>query len=739
MANQPTDPAWPPGDSIQFDDMFDKLLLLKRDHFPQHTATDDADPFIQLLRFVAALGDHSVGRLNRVLKQLDPKTATNRRALIALMEVVNRPLLEAQPARGYIYARVTTPLAADTTVFPVGTRIAQVGSTDPNFTIDEAVTTNVDIDFDLWYDNGVPTQISPLTASFTLAAVGSSIIIGFDPLAFDGLTVALATPAAGAVTFSAEYSNNEWARPQAVIVSGANLKFRLDDYLHDAEVGAVTDGLELVVRHTPTGVEEVISTASFLGKSAATTSYLGQAVPSTSPSDYLVYAAWRPIPMARASADPTGQMLAGCEIEYDISALFSDTDWWHKHETYSYAFRFRAIAGATLPDIVKFSAIANDGDHYAVTRMTQGYRPDQSIGTTTGEAFDFVPVPSEPLSEPVHDPEITLDVGGETYFVVDDFSNSGSTSKHAIFREDVDDGYGIMFGDGAIGKLPSPGSTIKITYRTGSLEPGDLDAGAELRFIGGPGTVANPTLPRGTFGYEAKEANDASSAKRFRQEVIPQLALRAESVITADEIVTAMSGGAPNRATFETEDGRLPFSRAAYSVTAVGDRQYRIVVVGPESDASGDILPDDLVEAAEWLNGKEVGVEIIGGHGPNNTQALLTAFTQRRLLPTVTITSARHEGKRGIADQIIRGFFKPHSRDEDEAFRWSFGGQVPIAVLFGLLWDGIPRDPADTISISVIDGSTALGIGDSIDLTEFELPVLDSSYIDTVNIVLVTP
>ena len=78
MASQPTDPRWPPGDNVDFDAVLDRMLVLKGLHFPQHTARDQADPFIQLLRLEAAMGQHAFGRMNHALLQLSPSTATAR-------------------------------------------------------------------------------------------------------------------------------------------------------------------------------------------------------------------------------------------------------------------------------------------------------------------------------------------------------------------------------------------------------------------------------------------------------------------------------------------------------------------------------------------------------------------------------------------------------------------------------------------------------------------------------------
>lgn len=109
----------------------------------------------------------------------------------------------------------------------------------------------------------------------------------------------------------------------------------------------------------------------------------------------------------------------------------------------------------------------------------------------------------------------------------------------------------------------------------------------------------------------------------------------------------------------------------------------------------------------------------------------------RVLLPTITITISGQIGIREQIDQINRAFFQPHSRDEDGKYRWEFGGKVPIAVLFALIWAAVPD--RQNLNISVADGLTTLDVGSTVDLTTFELPTLDPTYDPLVNIILVDP
>lgn len=735
MAEQPTDPRWPASDDIDFDSVLNRLMELKRRYFPEHTARDLSDPLIQILRYIAALGQHALQRANHALKQLNPKTATSRRALIALLEIVNRPLLTMAPARGKVYAKLAVSPTISTVMIEKGSRIIQPGTTDPIYTVDEDVSTGTTVAFSMWFWDSSLDTISVVTFGVAQAFdAGDAWIIGFDGLQFDAITVTLAAPHGAAQTYCLEYYNEEWGSPNSITNLVTQLRFSLMDYLHadSVSVDAIA-GLSVIVKYKPTNTTETVNVEVYSGTViVAITSLLGQTSPSTSASDYEVIATWRPVPNP---TDGTTGFTASGTISFSIADLRSETDWWEENASYGYALRMRNASGTGLPDNITTTSIAlgTSGSYYATASITQGYISTYTLGQTDGTTFQLVPLTSKPIQEPVEDPAVTIEVAGDTdWSIVDDFSNSGSSSKHAILREDVDDGWGVMFGDGTIGVLPDAGSAVRITHRSGSIQPGDLDSGTSIKAVSSSGLVKSWVLPRALTGYTAEECTTAEDVLRFRTNIVPQLALRAESVVTPDEITTALSGGAPNRATFETSDGRKPFSRALYTLEGAGNRQYRVVVVGDVDDEDGAVASADLTEAEEWLNGTEIGVQIVGGHGPQNTEAIVGAFTSRTLKPTIGITISSVTGVREQADQIVRLLMKPHATDDDGNWCWDFGGSVPIAVLFGKLWNGIPN--RTLITISVTDGVATYGIGDSVDLENTELPVLDPTYDSAVDI-----
>lgn len=742
MAEVPDDPRWPPGDAVDFDDIKARLLALKTQHYPEHTARDDSDPYIQILNLMSAMGQHVMGRVNHALLQLSPKTATSRKALVSILEVVNRPLVPITPSRGPWYARVTGAAGVGDVLCDTSQRIAPPSVLDPIFTVDEEIVYPDSIIPRLGLDD---VSADTFSGSVTYpqsrsVSEGDSLQIDIDTLAFNGFTIASALAfGVNDASISLEYRNEEYGPVDSVTNLGATLRFKLNEYLHSDSALVDPVDLTVTIRHRPTSVSadaQVELTGSDL---TVTISFLGQSVPSTSISDYEVFAEWRPIPNP---IDTTEALSQDGSYTWDIADLFSEDDLWADESgTGKYAVRLRLVdlGSNTDPQAITVDSLVlhEDGNVYAIGGLTQGIRSRVSLGQTDGTSFQFLGFPSDPIVEPVADPAVVVEVGTDTEWIsVSDFSNSDSTSKHAVVKEDPDDGWGIVFGDGSVGELPDSGESVKITYRTGSSLPGDLDPNSSIRSVGGPNLLDEWTIFRGTIGFKVQEASTRESALRFRFSILPQLALRAESAITEAEIVQALTGGAENRATFKTSDGRAPFSRALFTLEGAGSRQYRVVVVGDESDDEAIPSSADLTEAEEWLNGTTVGIQVIGGHGPNNTEGIVSSYSPRFIIPTITITIPNIRGVRDQAEEIIRQFFKPHARDSNtEEFLWDFGGDVPMALLFGKLWDGIQG--RTLITISATDGVTTYGIGDSVELLTTELPALDSSFDPATDIILV--
>jgi len=737
MASQINDPRWPPGSDVDFDSILSRLIELKILNFPNHTARDSADPLIQVLRLIAALGQNALQRANHALNQLDPKTATSRRALISLMEIVNRPLRPMVPSRGFVYGKLKGAPTPNTIFISKGVKFIQPNMQDPIFSADRDVSSGSSVNFLMWvYDASDDSVTSMPFGSSKTFDVGDSLIVGFDTLIFDELQVSITIDPLPNTVFVPEYYNEEWGTADTISSNSTEVHHYLDTYLNLTSMASPDhlSGAKVIVKHKPSNTVEVSTVDIHMGRPRVITTWMGQVSPSTSTNDYEVLSIWRPIPGGVGVYD----FGSSFHFAMSVSDVFSSSNWWANHPEFGMAIRFRHVDGGTLPDTLEIDTVTNPSDFYAMAPITQGVLKRIVIGSTNGEPWQHIPIASAPIEEPIEDPKIRVVVGNDSdWFVVDDFSASGPTSKHVIFREDSDQGWGIVFGDGSVGRLPNGGQSVVVEYRTGSEQPGDIEAISSITALNASGVTRDFVLPRPTSGWQSPEASSRESAVAFRNSVIPQLALRSESVVTPKEIVAALTGGAPGRATFETIDGRRPFSRGRYSLDGVGSRQYRVVVVGDRNDINGSVSAPDLTEAEKWLNGEEIGIEIVGGHGPQNTEAVVQSFIAVPMKPVVNVVISEVSGVRRQVESVIRRFFQPHSTDDQGAYRFNFGNNIPVAILFGLLWDALPGRVL--ITVTVDDGTTTHSLGDSIPLSGFELPILDPSFNPEIDITVSTP
>jgi hypothetical protein len=733
MARPVSSIQWPPGSGASFDDIFDAMTALKQRHYSQHTARDAADPFVQLQMHVAALAQNERAAVNRALANLDIGRVSTRRGLLTLSRLASRPLRPLVPARGTVLAKLKSTPVAEQILVTAGQRIAPVGYTDPVFSVDEDITVPLTTSVAVSHWDASAETLTSLSAPFTASVdVGDAIEFGLETLAFDSLNLDLGTPFANnSATVSWEFQSSDAGRPTAVVDNATQIRFNLSDFLLGATATAV--GLSVTVSCTATGVAATAAVELDGAVPVINTPLLGQTVVDTSVDAYSVTAEWRPIP---ARTDGTTTLSADGSISFNINDVFgTDRAWWAADGFFRIRARLVADGSMTAPLSLVITSVSVNGDYYVTPKITQGVRTQLTLAPADGTAFQHIPLSVTPIEEPLSDTSADVKVNGVDWRVVSDFSRSDSEAEHAVLRETPVTGWNLVFGNGELGVLPTQGSSVVITIRTGSVQAGNLNADTAIRAIGGLNLLEAWTLFAGTSGYAPAEASTRASAMQVRESAVFQLALRQDSVVNRFEIETALSGGAPNRATFATADGRRPFSRAKWTTESAGVRQYRVIVVGLEDDSDGATSAADRTAAATWLNGTVVGTETVGGYGPMNTEAIVSEFVPRRMTPTISITVADAVGVRGLIDEIVREFFKPHARNADGTFRWTFGGKVPVAVLFGEIWGKVST--RTNLSVSVSDGTTSFTTGDSVTLGVCELPALSSNYDSLVNITVV--
>lgn len=122
---------------------------------------------------------------------------------------------------------------------------------------------------------------------------------------------------------------------------------------------------------------------------------------------------------------------------------------------------------------------------YAVT--------EETLGSSEGEASQVFYAAKTGVLWQSETVEIN-DGGWEAWTRVTDFIDSIASSKHYKIAEGSDGSYYIMFGDGVNGKIPPSGSNnIRISYRVGGGEIGNVAAGTVIELVNDVQYIASIT------------------------------------------------------------------------------------------------------------------------------------------------------------------------------------------------------------------------------------------------------
>lgn len=132
---------------------------------------------------------------------------------------------------------------------------------------------------------------------------------------------------------------------------------------------------------------------------------------------------------------------------------------------------------------------------------------DELLGTSDGSANQIFAVahpglilrPPGPAPQASRDLILVTQLGTaiDAWTLRDTLAFSESGQKDYTVQIDQDDGATVMFGDGVFGAIPPQGTLIRVTYRVGGGQVGNVPAGAITTIVGAPqlallgGTVTN--------------------------------------------------------------------------------------------------------------------------------------------------------------------------------------------------------------------------------------------------------
>lgn len=138
---------------------------------------------------------------------------------------------------------------------------------------------------------------------------------------------------------------------------------------------------------------------------------------------------------------------------------------------------------------------------------------------------------------PVLFDSVSVTVDGQTWNLVDFFSDSKNRPEYRVEFDSLWTGY-VMFGNGAAGRVPSLGSQIQVTYRTGGGTRGNVITGfiTGQRGVDVPGfnfsvAVTFRNYTKGDFGYDGDTIDDI-------RRKLPRFAKTQDRAVTGEDYKT---------------------------------------------------------------------------------------------------------------------------------------------------------------------------------------------------------
>lgn len=669
-----------------YPELLEDLMQYMRTACPEITDEDPAEPFVQLLRANALMGHLNNVLLDLVARERFIGTLTLRESIRNHLSLIDYKLKQATPATVDILIQLSILFAsAQTPLFAAGATVATVETGNAKAIVyqslaDFNITQRTDLlsacfafDGVAYTDHTAAANSSGFTPAWGIPGLGDLLYFGHTDVMWDLLHLTMTTPLPGYIG-AWEYFDGSVNSgvPDAVTNNGANLTFDVTSFLGTAN----RTGARIRVSCTATGVyEDCISTWNGTTNQITTTALLGQTVPSSATSAYVLTADWQELP---GVVDGTASLSATGDVTYVLPQ--SVLRKWQKtivNGVNAFWVRFRVIVAAVGTPVIGAATITA-GHQYVLMSMTQGVsQADSPLGSSNGQASQSFQLQQYPV---IDDPNLIVyvtEAGVESAWTrVTDFISSGRTDS--VYTVDFDDNgiATVTFGDSVNGKIPSAGTNnLRATYRTMDDQNGGV--GQNLITVNKSGMpYANTvTNPRAAVGWSVREGSTDADIARLK--IAGPASLRTRNrALTADDVATLTLG-------FVAADGSKPFVRALAIEESFGPKTVEVVVVG-----SGGVgaTASQLAALQDYFNGNSVtGVK---GVLVQNNQVIPTNFVPR----TVNVAATVFGGNIAKIKTALSALLNPTSLEIDGVtYTWNFGQIVPLARLTQAVMDTTPR------------------------------------------------
>jgi predicted phage baseplate assembly protein len=669
-----------------YPEILEALIQFLRTDVEEITDESPEEPFIQLLRAFALTGHLSNVLIDIVANERFLPTARLRPSVRALLQLIDYRLAQARPAAAEVVVELSQVFNASTTVVPAASRFATEETEQAQAVVFEALSSVATERTDrigavvayrdattTWADHTANAIAAiPFDVWGAAPAAGDALYVGHATAIWDALRADVDIASPGVTGVWEFYAGDfEGGQPDGVTNLGSTLRLTLNGILGSASRA----GTIVRVRCVATGATEDLAVTFSGGVNRVdTATFLGQSVPSTDASAYVVGSDWREV--GGLTDETVALSVAGVgDVSYRLPQTLTET--WRKtvvNGVEAYWIRFRVIAavGANAVELAEIRVDA--GGQFLVVEVRQGEsQEDAPLGSSTGlESQTF-----QLLQFPVLDDEslrVFVDEGLEQEWTrVNDFLSSTPVDRHFRVEFDDDGRCTVTFGDGVNGKIPAAGvNNIRALYRTMEEVNGNVGAGAINVNQSGIAFANRVYNPRQASGFRVREGSTPEDLARVKLAGPATLRTRDRVVSSEDAEILATA-----------QSSNLSIVRALAVEEAFGPKTVGLVCVG----AGGAGLTAAQLDAAEkFFNGDPVA-------GTRSRLVLNHQLTAENYTPKiVNVVATVYGGNLAAVKTALTALLSPVAVEDDGVtWVWDFGGEVPVSRINAAIFATTPR------------------------------------------------
>jgi hypothetical protein len=679
------------------------LELQKRRDMPWHTETSPEDPVNSHLRTQSIVGHLDMVALDRIAEGLSWTGFKTRAEAIDLARLIGWRLSRQTPATVFCLCPLSVPVGAGTkTLIDEGAIIAtrrehEMAAVEFEYlgeTIEASATTAFTMK--LW-DGATFADYTPAGALFNAPpVVGDAIYIGHPELMFDRVDWTLSVPNPAAVRLSLEYYDGDYrGAPDGVtkdVVTPGTLTFDTTTFL-GCDGTEWRTGLTVRVIYIPTGAYEDVTMAAGDDDAFETSGYLGQTVPSLASGDYELVVTWAPLVPAEVTGVAGSQLSADGETTITLPQT-TDRNWTKTtiDGVEAHWLRWRVTKVTAVPASANATTVVTDDtDWYVGFDATQGRTVTQDVGMTdgtSGQRFELTFTPF--IEDSIVEVRVATDTGWDAVESTYDYD---ANDKVMALEEDPDGTLWLRVGDDVNGAIPPIDQQVRVTYRVGAGDDGNVGAEKVLRTISGIVGVSGVSNPRAATGWSDMDGHDAEDIARIRVEGPARVRARDRATTPGDYQHLAVYD-------FTDDDGGRPATRAICIEDGAGPQTAKLVVTGP---AGVQLTTAQLAAMATYFDGEEIDLQRFGGVGLLNTRTYPVNYAQQTVdvAATITFLESYSAGKAAVMHAALQAVLTPDAtmatlkaalgNDEDitdddfATYLWILESEVQLARVSAIL------------------------------------------------------